>query len=84
MAHDRASEATSVYARLNDAPLDDPKVGEKMQEILTAHRFEESIGQQGWKEIFRNGEGQSLRRMLLGAMPQFMQQMSGKASFCFH
>ena len=78
VAHGRENDAATVYARLNNTEESHAKVQHKMSEIIATHRFEKSIGEAGWFQVFKNDEGQSLRRMLLGAMPQFMQQMSGK------
>ncbi|KAF2021196.1 sugar transporter STL1 [Aaosphaeria arxii CBS 175.79] len=44
--------------------------------IIEAAQHEAEI-EASWMDLFRNGELQNLRRMLLGAIPQFIQQMTG-------
>lgn len=78
LAHGKIDEAVTVLAALHDKTRDHDDVQGQMNFILDAIR---ASGQDGGsapiKEIFTNGRPQHLRRMLLGAGSQCMQQLSG-------
>lgn len=78
IAHGRTAEATTVLAALQDKQRHHEDVQDQMTFIVDAIR---ATGQEGGntpvREIFTNGKTQHLRRMLLGAGSQCMQQLSG-------
>ncbi|KAL1849106.1 hypothetical protein Daus18300_013393 [Diaporthe australafricana] len=78
LSHGRNEEALTVLAALADQPRHHDDVQGQMTFIADAIR---ASGQEGGvtpiKEVFTNGKTQHLRRMLLGAGSQFMQQLSG-------
>lgn len=72
--HKDIHQATHVLARLLDASEDDPRVQESRAEIEEALRLEAGGS---LKEIFTSGGQQNFRRMLLGVLALYFQQMSG-------
>lgn len=78
LAHGKIDDANTVLAALHDKTRDHDDVQGQMNFILDAIR---ASGQDGGstpiKDIFTNGRPQYLRRMLLGAGSQCMQQLSG-------
>lgn len=78
LAHGRVDEAVTVLAALQDKQRDHDVVQDQVNFIVDAIR---ASGQEGGntpiREIFTNGKTQHLRRMLLGAGSQCMQQLSG-------
>lgn len=73
--HKGLDAATSVIARLNDAPLDDPDVLSVRREIEAA--LEEEKSNMTWYTIFTNSGEQNFRRLSLGVVVLYMQQMCG-------
>ncbi|OJJ48030.1 hypothetical protein ASPZODRAFT_115447 [Penicilliopsis zonata CBS 506.65] len=81
-AHHRSlEEATTLITRLYDVSETDSIVIKTRDEIAKA--LEEERGGEWW-EIFRNGEQQNLRRMLLGFGVLCMQQLSGINSIGYY
>ncbi|KUI61951.1 Sugar transporter STL1 [Cytospora mali] len=78
LSHGRTDDAITVLAALQDKQRHHDDVQGQMTFILDAIR---ASGQEGGvtpvKEVFTNGKTQHLRRMLLGAGSQCMQQLSG-------
>lgn len=78
LAHNRTDEALTVLAALQDKPRHHDDVQGQMTFIADAIR---ASGHPGGvvpiKETFTSGNSQHLRRMLLGAGSQCMQQLSG-------
>lgn len=78
LAHGRTDEALTVLAALQDKQRHHDDVQGQMNFIADAIR---ASGHPGGvvpiKEVFTNGKSQHLRRMLLGAGSQMMQQLSG-------
>lgn len=78
LSHGYTDEAITVLAALHDKKRDHDDVQGQMNFLLDAIR---ASGHEGGhtpiKEIFTNGRPQHLRRMLLGAGSQCMQQLSG-------
>lgn len=78
LAHGRVDEAVTVLAALHDKTRDHDEVQGQMNFIVDAIR---ASGHDGGnvpiREVFTNGKTQHLRRMLLGAGSQMMQQLSG-------
>jgi MFS family permease len=77
LTHHREEEAATVMAGLNGLPRDDPEVTMQMNVIKEAIRASGGGGKTKTKAITTNGKSQHLRRMLLGASSQMMQQLSG-------
>ncbi|XDG04915.1 hypothetical protein ABKA04_004530 [Annulohypoxylon sp. FPYF3050] len=78
LTKDRNEEAATVLAALNGERRDDPAVQTQVAVIVDAIR---ASGHEGgvtsMKDLFTNGPTQHLRRLLLGASSQMMQQLSG-------
>lgn len=74
----RDKEVLEVIALLQggDATTTTPSVVDEASIILStaAHEAELEVS---WLDMFRNGELQNLRRLILGALPQFIQQFTG-------
>lgn len=77
LTHHREEEAATILAGLNGLTRDDPEVLVQMGVIKDAIRAAGGGGKVPTKTLFTNGKSQHLRRMLLGASSQFMQQLSG-------
>ncbi|KAL5119745.1 hypothetical protein ACEQ8H_002351 [Pleosporales sp. CAS-2024a] len=77
LTHHHDQEAATILAGLNRLRRDDPEVMLQMQVIKDAVRKAGGGGKVPTKILFTNGKTQYLRRMLLGASSQFMQQLSG-------
>lgn len=77
LTHHRDEEAATVLAGLNGLPRDDPEVLAQMGVIQDVIRASGGGGKVPTKAILTNGKSQHLRRMLLGASSQMMQQLSG-------
>jgi MFS family permease len=73
----REEEARIAIARLYAKPVDDDEVYESLELMKDAIAREKEEGQIGWREALHNGRQQTLRRILLGAGANFMQQMGG-------
>lgn len=77
LTHHREEEATTVMAALNGLPREDPEVLVQMGIIKEAIRLSGGGGKTKFSAVLTNGKSQHLRRMLLGASSQMMQQLSG-------
>ncbi|CAE7219659.1 hypothetical protein PTNB85_09979 [Pyrenophora teres f. teres] len=75
--HHHDEQAATVLAGLNGVPRDDPEVLIQMQIIRDAVNASGGGGKVPTKALLTNGKSQHLRRALLGASSQFMQQLSG-------
>ncbi|EDU47505.1 Sugar transporter STL1 [Pyrenophora tritici-repentis] len=75
--HHHEDEAATVLAGLNGVPRDDPEVLIQMQIIRDAVNASGGGGKVPTKALLTNGKSQHLRRAILGASSQFMQQLSG-------
>lgn len=75
--HHRDEEAATVLAGLSGLRRDDPEITLQMNVIKEAVRISGGGGKVPTKAILTNGKSQHLRRMLLGASSQMMQQLSG-------
>ncbi|KAL5610760.1 hypothetical protein FOBRF1_006877 [Fusarium oxysporum] len=74
----RYEEVRQVIAHLEGKDVDvtnDVVVG-KANIIIESARHEAEL-ETSWTDLFRNGELQNFRRMILGAVPQFIQQFTG-------
>lgn len=78
LTHHREEDAATVMAGLNGLTRDDPEVLLQMQIIKDAIRASgDAGGNTPFSALLTNGKPQHLRRMLLGASSQMMQQLSG-------
>lgn len=80
LTKDRAEEATTVLAALAGVPKNDQEVALQVSIIVDGIK---ASGFQGGNTpisaVFTSGKSQHLRRMLLGASSQMMQQLSGES-----
>ncbi|KAJ6112228.1 hypothetical protein N7523_008289 [Penicillium sp. IBT 18751x] len=79
LAHDREEEAVEVIACLEAKSLDDPFVIAQRNEIEFTIQYERENAMR-WRDLFKSkstNDTKTLRRLLLGAGSQFMQQMGG-------
>jgi sugar porter (SP) family MFS transporter len=76
LTHHREDDAATVLAGLNGLPRDDPEVVVQMQVIRDAVSAAGG-GKTPSKALLTNGKSQHLRRAILGASSQMMQQLSG-------
>ncbi|KAL2787053.1 general substrate transporter [Aspergillus keveii] len=76
--HGRSEQVHRVVAQLegNGATPESPHVREKAQLIIDGARHEAEL-KGSWLDLFRNDKLQNLRRIILGAVPQFLQQFTG-------
>jgi sugar porter (SP) family MFS transporter len=75
---DRSEEARVILAALESKPVEDEIVGLQLNVIHDAIRASGGDGHSTpLKVLFTNGKSQHLRRLLLGAGSQMMQQLSG-------
>lgn len=79
LAHGRETEASKILADLEDKPLDDPYVIAEREEIIYGIEYERQNAI-NWGDLLR-GRGKAgtktIRRLLLGAGTQAMQQFGG-------
>ncbi|KAK3714328.1 hypothetical protein LTR37_007914 [Vermiconidia calcicola] len=74
---DRRAEANDVIARLLARPSDHPDVFQETQMLVNVIQNEQEIQSTSYKEVFRNGPTQTLRRIALGCGTAAMQQATG-------
>lgn len=76
MSKDRDEEGTAVIAALNDEPIDSPIVHLEKRIILDAMAAEAN-SKATLRDLITNGKTQHLRRVIIGASSQIMQQIGG-------
>lgn len=78
LAHEREEEAVEVISCLEAKPIDDPFVIAQRNEIDFTIRYERENSVR-WRDLLKTGDHdtKTLRRLLLGAGTQFMQQFGG-------
>ncbi|EMR61752.1 putative mfs sugar protein [Eutypa lata UCREL1] len=81
VAHGRQDEARSIMAALEAKPEFDPYIITQMQEIEFSVKYERE-NSLSWRDILmgkksETGDTKTLRRLLLGAGTQFIQQFEG-------
>ncbi|KAL2836683.1 general substrate transporter [Aspergillus pseudoustus] len=80
MAHQRVAEAIEVLSCLEAKPTDDPYITTMRNEIEFSIRYERE-NHTRWKDLFSRKRSQhdtkTVRRLLLGAGTQFIQQFEG-------
>lgn len=76
--HDRPAEATQVLAAIEAKAEDDPFIIAQRNEIEYSVQYEREHAVR-WRDIFKDqtGSTKTVRRLLLGAGTQFMQQFEG-------
>ncbi|KAI5812965.1 general substrate transporter [Pyronema omphalodes] len=79
LARNRDAEATQVIAALNDVAPDSELVKLEKRIILDSMLATGEIGENSskYKDLTTNGKTQHLRRVILGASSQIMQQIGG-------
>jgi hypothetical protein len=73
--HKGLDEATAVISRLRGKPIDHPEVLEVRREIQIVLEEETSSG--AWYDLFKSTGEQKLRRLMLGVVGLYMQQIGG-------
>ncbi|KAK4497377.1 hypothetical protein PRZ48_011828 [Zasmidium cellare] len=79
IAQDRHPEAVQILAALEDKPVDDAYVVTQLREIDESVRYEKEHAIR-WRDLLQlkiTGDTHTVRRLLLGAGTQFMQQFEG-------
>ncbi|BCR89364.1 uncharacterized protein ACHE_50562S [Aspergillus chevalieri] len=79
LSHGHAIEAVKVLACLEEKPVDDPFISMLCQEIEYSIHYERD-NQTRWRDLFlrkKNQDTKTLRRLILGAGTQLMQQFEG-------
>jgi hypothetical protein len=79
IAHDRHTEALEILAALEAKPKEDAVVATQLREIDESVRYERAHMVR-WKDLLSgkiSGDTKTVRRLLLGAGTQFMQQFEG-------
>lgn len=78
LAHGREEEAVEVISCLEAKPIDDPFVIAQRNEIEFTIRYERDNAVR-WRDLLKKNRNdtKTLRRLILGAGSQFMQQMGG-------
>lgn len=78
LAKGRDEEGTYVIAALNDEAIDSPKTQLEKRVILDSMMATGEIGNKSrYRDLLTNGKTQHLRRVILGASSQLMQQIGG-------
>ncbi|KAF1851417.1 general substrate transporter [Cucurbitaria berberidis CBS 394.84] len=77
LTHHHEEEAATILAGLNSLRRDDPEVLVQMAIIKDAVRASGGGGKVPTRSLLTNGKHQHLRRTILGASSQMMQQLSG-------
>ncbi|BEI87266.1 hypothetical protein CcaverHIS002_0706120 [Cutaneotrichosporon cavernicola] len=76
-AHDKKDECLQVIARLKGRSNEDAEVRSQFNDILDAVALEKSIGSGRWRDLLREDEIKSRRRLLIACSIQFFQQAGG-------
>ena len=78
LSKDRDEEGTFVIAALNGEAIDSPKTQLEKRVILDSMMATGEIGNKSsFRDLLTNGKTQHLRRVILGASSQLMQQIGG-------
>ncbi|KAG0636364.1 general substrate transporter [Tuber brumale] len=78
LSKDRDEEGTFVIAALNGEAVDSPKTQLEKRVILDSMMATGEIGNKSsFRDLLTNGKTQHLRRVILGASSQLMQQIGG-------
>jgi hypothetical protein len=78
LAQDRDQEGTAVISALNNEPISSETVQLQKRLILDSMQATGEIGRKAkFSDLITNGKTQHLRRVLIGASSQIMQQIGG-------
>ena len=77
VAHNRSDEALAVLQRLNRKKMSDEAIAATHSDITNTVAYEASIGAGQWRDLLKNDEIQSLRRLLIACSIQAFQQLGG-------
>jgi hypothetical protein len=78
LARDRDEEGTAVISALYDEPIDSPAVQLEKRVIMDSMLAAGQIGSKAkFSDLITRGKTQHLRRVILGASSQIMQQVGG-------
>jgi hypothetical protein len=80
LSHGREIEALEVLAAIEAKPIDDPYVSTQHDEIIYSIQYERENTVR-WRDLFRRNktnDTKMIRRLLLGAGTQAMQQFQGE------
>ncbi|KAF2487384.1 general substrate transporter [Neohortaea acidophila] len=77
VAHNRPDEALEVLRRLNRKKMDDQMIVDIHAGIINAVVVESAAGTGTWKDLLKNDDIQSLRRLLIACSIQAFQQLGG-------
>ncbi|KAK4687552.1 hypothetical protein P7C73_g2562, partial [Tremellales sp. Uapishka_1] len=76
-AHGRPEESLAILARLQGKPITHQDVLVQHQEVQDAVQLERSIGSGTWRDLLREDEIKSRKRLLIACGIQAMQQAGG-------
>lgn len=76
-SHDRQDEALAVLHRLQHGSENDFDTQARFEDIVRAVQIEKQIGSGSWKDLLRNDDIQSQRRLLIACAIQAFQQLGG-------
>ncbi|WWD22915.1 hypothetical protein CI109_107410 [Kwoniella shandongensis] len=76
-AHGRSEESLNVLARLQGKNVSHPDVLAQHSEICAAVELERAIGSGTWKDLMKEDEIKSRKRLLIACSIQFFQQIGG-------
>ncbi|EIW87244.1 general substrate transporter [Coniophora puteana RWD-64-598 SS2] len=79
----RIDECRAVIAELNSVPVDDPLVGETLEELQIGINAENEGGKAGWLECFSTRNA-LWWRTTNGMMLQFIQQLNGQNFYYYY
>ena len=76
-SHDRYDEAFSVLSRLKSHNTSESDIRAMHEDIIRTVHAEKSIGAGSWKDLLKNDNIQSQRRLLIACGIQMFQQLGG-------
>jgi hypothetical protein len=76
-SHDRPEDAHAVLKRLKGNSMDEASIDRLHQDILQTVALEASLGAGTWKDLLKNDQIQSQRRLIIACAIQIFQQLSG-------
>lgn len=79
----RDADAARALSRLTSLPVDDPEVQLELEDIRTALKQEQEIGESSYMDCFRTGHNKIALRTLSGIFIQAWQQLTG-INFIFY
>ena len=76
-AHGRSEESLEVLRRLKRHKMSDEEIVKLHRDIMKTVEVETAIGAGGWKDLLRNDQIHSQRRLLIACAVQIFQQLGG-------